>query len=117
MGRRGGVGEFMASRFNVPAGLRRLWLQFAHAGGRLGFVEGCGTCGGGGERTLVILQGRLGLMQLIEAHRQVELVVGVIRHGRIRLEVGLLRFAPLSLRGVQIAQGELRRMRVGLRGQ
>src|SRR5690606_23182939 len=66
-------------------------------------IEARLAAGGELERALVVLQGELRLAQVIEAHREVVRVVGVLRVGRERLEVLLLGLGPARLAGELVA--------------
>src|SRR5574340_764604 len=57
-----------------------------------------------GERFFVIGQRARVLLQLVEADRQVEGVIGIVRCAPVGLEIGGLGVVPASLLGVEIAE-------------
>src|SRR5581483_6622631 len=54
------------------------------------------------------------LVQMIEAHGEVERVIGVFGIGRERPEIRLLRLAPAALQRVLVAEREQQLRRIGL---
>lgn len=66
------------------------------------------------QRHLIVLGGQLAFSQLIEADRDVEDEIGVLRVGGVGLEIGLLRLAPAPLSGIEVAECEQDRCRTRL---
>src|SRR5471032_2749268 len=69
-----------------------------------------------GQRARVVAGSHFRLVQLVQAHGQIERIIGVVGYGAVGAEELLLRFGPAALLGVDIAQCKQHRAAVGRTG-